>query len=294
MSIDPVQAPRKELGPGSISPKNPKGNRFLPNDFLRLRQNNQLEQPDQVMQIAAGSILRLSWFDKSFAASIRQVFDAIPHKALEIEAGASELKSFGEALKIALALVVHAAMGGRSDLHHIIKTLHKGVLAVDDRLRGVDEPFFRAGYDPKSPREDDYVRCVKTWCAMAGHALVAMGTPKNEAAKSVAGVVNGHGFLQPKANGISVVPRSVMKWMARWDNGDLKALYDPWQEFADAFEILNQGRPLAARHKLLKVLADRLNERKSFRSYPGESSSALFNSRESRYRFRLLHERSKH
>jgi hypothetical protein len=263
-----MQVPRGKFGYGSIWPKHPKGISFGSMDFLRYREASQIEQPDQLMQLAAGNILRLGWYDKAFAARVRDVFDAIPLKALEIETGLSELETFRQVLMIALALVVHAGMGGRRDLHHIIQSLHKGVLAIDDRMRGVDEPFLRARYDPKRPREDDYVKCVKTWCAMAGHALLAMGVSKKEAAKGLADVVNRHKFLPAKVSGNSVGLRSVMIWMAKWDNGDYKALYDPWQEFRDAFEIFDQGRPIAARRKLLEVLTHRLRDRRNFRLYP--------------------------
>jgi hypothetical protein len=181
---------------------------------------------------------------------------------------ASDMEAFRRALKICLALVVFAAMGGRRDLQHIIKSLHLGVLAAEDRSRGVDEPLLRARRSPSNPREDQYSRCVKTWSAMACLALVSMGMSRKEAARKVADVVNKHGFLPPKRSGISVVPRSVLNWVARWHDGDLKFYGYAEYEFSEAFHLLDQGRCGAARRKLLSVLIDRLNERKNFQLYP--------------------------
>lgn len=273
MSMDSAQETQKKSRYGTIWPKHSEGITFGANDFLRLKDHpdNQME-PDGALQIGASCILRLSAGDNAFASRVRAVFDAIPQKALEIEAGTTDLKAFREALKISLGLVVYAAVGGRRDLQPIIRILHMGVLAVDERLRGVDEPVLRANYSPNGPRDDDYVKCVKTWCAMAGHALVAMGVPRKEAAKSVANVVNTHEFLPIKRSGKSVVPRSIVNWMVSWDNGDLKFLGDAATQFREAFDILDQSRANAAQRKLLQILVDRLHERKSFQLYPKETS----------------------
>ena len=117
------------------------------------------------------------------------------------------------------------------------------------------------------------MKCVKTWCAIAAHALVLMRCPKKEAARCVAEVVNKQKFLLPKRSGISVDPRSVLNWMARWDDGDLKVFNDGWCAFHEAFDLFNQGQPRAARHKLLNVLSDLLDERRNFQMYPEETGS---------------------
>jgi hypothetical protein len=108
---------------------------------------------------------------------------------------------------------------------------------------------------------------------MAGHALVKMGVRRAEAAQQVADVVKKHRFLPAKRSGSSVGRRSVQNWMARWDDGNLKFLCNPAHEFGDAFDLLDQGRPDAARRKIQNLLADRLNERKSFKLYPRETSA---------------------
>jgi hypothetical protein len=222
--------------------------------------------------MAASSTLHLGISDDVFAARVRDVFDAIPPAALVANPAQSEMEAFRQALKISLALVVFAAIGGRRDLHHILKLLHMGVLAVDERSRGVDEPFLRAIRSPRSPREDHYTKCVKTWCAMAGHALISMGMPRKEAARKVADVVNRHAFLPRKRSGISVGWRSVLNWMARWDDGDLR-FCPPSIAFGDAFNLLEQGQPSAAQRKLLNLLIEGLNERKNFQLYPRETSA---------------------
>jgi hypothetical protein len=61
--------------------------------------------------------------------------------------------------------------------------------------------------------------------------------------------------------------------MARFENGDLKFIGSADSEFRDAFDHFDQGRPSAARRKLLAVLTDRLNERKNYQLYPTETSA---------------------
>ena len=177
----------------------------------------------------------------------------------EADPTTSDIEAFGRALKFCLALVVFASIGGRDDLRHILQSLHMGVLAVEDRLRGVDEPLLRAKHSPTAGREDQYVKCVRTWSAMAALALVEMGMPRKQAAKKVAG--NGvelTPILPPKRSGLTVVPRSVVNWMTRWEDGDLKYFGDARSEFRDAFLLLDQGHAKGAeRNKLLAILAER-------------------------------------
>ena len=271
MPNGPSQAARRNMA--TIRPKEPEGITFGADDFLRWRQKGAREQPDDALFTAATLTLQLgNW--TSFKARARELFAAIPPAVLAADPAESEMEAFRRALKISLAVVVFAADDRREPQHiilqHLIKSLHKGVLAIEERSRGVDEPFLRATRSPTSPRENQYTKCVKTWCAMAGHALVSMGTPREEAAGNVADIVNKHKFLPTKRSGISIGPRSVLNWMARWDDGDLKFPYQ--DEFGDAFHLLDQGRPSAARRKLLKMLTDCLNERKNFQMYPPENS----------------------
>jgi hypothetical protein len=272
MPNGPSQAARRNLG--YCTPKNPEGTTFRADDFLRWREKGAPKQPDDALFRAAELTLQLGDWE-SFKACARDLFAAIPPAVLAADPAESEMESFRRALKISLAVVVFAADDRREPQHiilqHIIKSLHKGVLAIEERSRGVDEPFLRATRSPTSPRENNYTKCVKTWCAMAGHALVSMGIPREEAAGNVADLVNRHKFLPPKRSGISIGPRSVLNWMARWDDGDLKFIWRP-DDFGDAFQLFDQGKPSAARRKLLKMLTDHLNERKNFQMYPSENS----------------------
>jgi hypothetical protein len=251
--------------------------RFGPEDFLRLRDKHPGLYPDSALRFSAELILCFTSFSDrdGFAARLREVFDAIPVRALEADPTTSDIEAFGRALKFCLALVVFASIGGRDDLRHILQSLHMGVLAVEDRLRGVDEPLLRAKHSPTAGREDQYVKCVKTWSAMAALALVEMGMPRKQAAKKVADVLNRHQFLPPKRSGLTVVPRSVVNWMTRWEDGDLKYFGDARSEFRDAFLLLDQGHAKGAERKLLAILAERLSERRDFQLFPREETSAL-------------------
>jgi hypothetical protein len=99
------------------------------------------------------------------------------------------------------------------------------------------------------------------------------GSVKKKAAAKVADVVNKQQFLPPKRSGISIVPRSVLNWMARWDEGDLRYLGYAWMEFRDAFELSDQGRSKAAERKLLEILVERVTERKNFKLFPRETTA---------------------
>jgi hypothetical protein len=274
MPNGPSQAARRNID--TIKPKNPEGMTFGADDALRWRTKGAREQPDDALFTAATWTLQLGdW--TSFKARARELFAAIPPAVLAADPAESEMEAFRRALKISLAVVVFAADDRREPQHiilqHLIKSLHKGVLAIEERSRGVDEPLLRATRSSTSPRENQYTKCVKTWCAMAGHALVSMGISEKEAAGNVADIVNRHKFLPPKRSGISIGLRSVLNWMARWNDGDLKFPCYPEVEFGDAFHLLDQGNPNVARRKLLKILTDRLNERKNFQMYPLETSA---------------------
>jgi hypothetical protein len=132
--------------------------------------------------------------------------------------------------------------GVRHDLQHVLRSLHMGVLAVEDRLRGIDEPLLRASYSPTAIRGDHYTKCVKTWSAIALLALVTLGVPKTRAAKEVADVLNNHQFLPAKRSGKSITPRSVVNWVARYVAGDLKFVNNPEWEFQEALVLSDQGR----------------------------------------------------
>src|ERR1700730_10128606 len=99
--------------------------RFGAADLLPLRGDDPTEKPDWSLRTSAEWTLLQEWNDReTFATRLREVFDAIPQKALAANPAASEMEAFKHALKISLSLVVFAAMGGRRDLHHIIKSLH--------------------------------------------------------------------------------------------------------------------------------------------------------------------------
>jgi hypothetical protein len=249
--------------------------RFGPEDFLRMREKHPRWYPDSALRISAELILCFTSIKDmdGFAVRLREAFEAIPVKAVATDPTASDIETFGRALKFCLALVVLASIGGRDDLRHILQSLHKGVVAVEDRLRGFDEPLLRARHSPTAGREDQYVKCVKTWSAMAALTLVEMGMPRKQAAKKVADVLNRNQFLPPKRSGITVVPRSVVNWMARWEDGDLKYYGDARFEFRDAFLLLDQGHAKGAERKLLAILTERLRERRDFQLFPKETSA---------------------
>jgi hypothetical protein len=273
--MPPPRTQVKRAGYGGIWQKDENGVkvRFGPEDLLRMRDRHPGFYPDSALRFSAELILCFTSFEDRdvLAVRLRDAFDAIPVQALAADPTACEIEAFASALKLCLALVVSASVGGRRDLQHIIRSLHMGVLAVEDRLLGFDEPLLQAKRSPSAKREDKYTKCVKTWCAMAGLSLVSMGVPRSKAAAKVAHVMNKHRFLPPKRSGISVVPRSVLKWMARWENGDLKYFGEATYEFRDAFVLSERGRAKAAEQKLLGILVERVTESKNFQLYPRES-----------------------
>ena len=161
-------------------------------------------------------------------------------------------------------------MRGRSDLLPIVRSMHKLVVAIDERERGFDEPLLDVNKSPRSLREDRYTRCVKTQCAMAARALIAVGLTQSSAAEAVAKVVNRNVFLPVKRSGLSVVARSVINWMTRWDAGDLTFWCDPDIEFRLALGLFEEGKPKAAQRCVLTTLTEILKERWKYRLYPEE------------------------
>jgi hypothetical protein len=283
MSTGPSHITFKYSNDHRVVPKNRTWS-ISPEDLLLLREAGANEQPDWCLRTAAELTLRLGpWADNNgqatgvneFASLVRGMFDHIPQHALVLDSAASELETIKFSVRVCLALMVFAAMGGRRDLQYLIRSVHKLMVAIDERTHGFDEPLLQVSRSSKSAREDRYAKCVKTWCAMAGHSLVAMGVPKRLATARVADVVNKNEFLPPKRSGVSVVPRSVMNWMTRWDNGDLKFMGDADTEFRDAFDNLNKGYPLIAQRKVLTLLAKRLTERRKFQLFPQETSAVL-------------------
>jgi hypothetical protein len=180
MSDDPVQATRKGPDLGRIWPKNPKG--VGVDDLLRTRGSDPAFHPDGSLRMIAHMVLPFESYSETcaFGDRLGNVFDAIPQEALAADPAESDTEAFARALKFCLALITLASMGGRTRLGHVLTSLHKGVVAVDDRLRGIDEPLLGAIRSPSAARDDHYARCVKTWCAMAGWSLVSMGVPKKK------------------------------------------------------------------------------------------------------------------
>jgi hypothetical protein len=250
---------------------------FSPDDLLPLRDKQQRFYPDCTLMNAADMILRLGFWGSSqairvseFEKAIRDVCDRIPESALEVDPTASEIERIKHASKVCLALLVFAASGGRRRLHHIVKSMHKLVLALDDRVNGFDEPLLRVNRSPEKRREDRYAKCVKTWCAIACSVLIAMELPKGAAAEKIASIINKHKLLPSKISGTSIVARSVINWMRRWEDGDLVFLGDADTEFHKSFDYFDKGHKAAARQKVLEILTERLIERKKYRLFTEE------------------------
>jgi len=199
---------------------------------------------------------------------VSAIFDLIPKSVLAIDSRVSELERFKHSVKVCLAILVFGARGGRRrDLEEIIKSLHKLVVAIDTRLHGFAEPLLNINRSPRNRRDDRYTTCVKTWCAVAGHTLLKMNMNQDSAARAIAEVVNKNKFLRPKSTGIAVVPRSITNWMREWDEGRLLFINPVDFEFKEALDLAGKGKILTARRRVIKILTERLYERKEFQLY---------------------------
>jgi hypothetical protein len=210
------------------------------------------------------------------AALFRRAFGAIPSSALKMNPRFSEREAFNHALLICSTIVGLAVMEipedlksvkeDRSDLDRIFHLLRRGMIAIQDRDRGLDEPLFRpTPRSPRMPRESQYDQFVKSLSAAACYTLIKFGVSKKHAADEIADLLTKDNFLGRKSrNQSSAVGRSILNWMARWERGgDLHYFGTPDILFKTAYDLVGQGRGAdVARRGVLHSLKDHLNDLK--------------------------------
>jgi hypothetical protein len=189
-------------------------------------------------------------------ADARRLFAQIPAEALMLPDDAKEQDVFVRALRVCMHLMF-AASDDREDLYHRYGwALQTGLFAVNERMRGFNEPFLRAqSRSRKQSRETLYTMKVKAISATAFEALKRFGF--EDAANQVAEVINRSRCLPLKRNGKAVVARSVLNWHARLRSGDLNFTWLCEKEgmlFPKAHVLWRAGQPEAARRRVLRFL----------------------------------------
>jgi hypothetical protein len=242
--------------------------RSLDPDQIALRREEMANfQPQMQLRWSASETLHISLWDgvDGLAARFRSAFDAIPPSALVIDPNVSDREAFKRALDICARIVGLAILDGRTDLESLFFSLHAGLFAINERDRGFDEPLLRPRpRSPDMPRETEYARHIKAWCAMACQALIRLGVRRQDAAFWVASVLNRNQFLPPKShNGKSATARSILNWEARLMADKLPMVGIPVIEFRNAFNLRDKGQLNEARQEVLRVLTNHLGEVKS-------------------------------
>jgi hypothetical protein len=234
-----------------ISSDDPAIRRLL-EEFLR-------HAPRAIARLRAHRYLKVSLWDgvDLVASRARDLFDAIPAEGLLLPDGASGRERFRHALRISYYVVMLAYMfEGQNNIEKMFYALQAGLFAVQERDRGFDEPFLRLRQrSPRQSRESHFARIVKAVAAEACEALIQFGV--KDAARQVAEILNRNDFLPIKANGKAVVPKSVLNWRSRFLTGDLKFRWmseEGASLFPNAYRLFREGRPEAARRRVLRFL----------------------------------------
>jgi hypothetical protein len=234
----------------------------------RLRDEFPRDGPKAVLRWNAHNLFQVPlWEGVDLVASrARDLFEAVPPVALATESGASDRELFRHALNLCRYIVMLAYMmdGRKEHLDKIAFALQTGFFAVLERDRGFDEPFLRARQkSPDEPRESLYVRRVKAASAEACEALREFGM--KDAARQVADIINRNEFLPLKANGKAVGARTIKNWVARLHTGELSFFWgcENWGSlFPNAYRLYQQGRPEAARRRVIRYLPVYIKEAK--------------------------------
>jgi hypothetical protein len=194
------------------------------------------------------------------------IFDLIPPNVLPVSAEVSDRDVFYKAVEFWLTIVQLAFANGRSDLERMGNALHAGLVALDERKKGFDEPLFRARRRLRQePRDTYYIRQLKVLASEACYLLQHYG--RRDATSQVAKVIDRGNFLPAKRNGMSIGARSVLNWTAQRK----KRAYYHWQfrpqvnRFPEATAFWGQGRREAAQQAVLRELAAYLKGMGRFR-----------------------------
>jgi hypothetical protein len=229
--------------------------------FLAYLEEASRNEPRALTRYNAGLLFHISFKPgvDVLTERVRALFDAIAPSALAISPGASDRDILYKGLHMWTAIVALAVMDGRPDLERMGIALHAGLVALEERERGFDEPLLRARqWSRNQPRDSFYVRQLKS---LSSEAFSRLREYKmKDAASQVAKVINQNRFLPPKWNGKSVTGRSVLNWHAR---GPFRYewLFRPEMTyFGKAAELWREDRPEAARKAVLRELSDRLKE----------------------------------
>jgi hypothetical protein len=227
-------------------------------------------EPYALVRFQANQIFHVSIFHgvDGLTDRVKALFDAIPSSALAISPEASDRDILYKSLKMWMTIIQLAVFNGRPDLERMGVASHAGLVALEEREKGFDEPLLRARRRLRNePRETFYVNQLKALSAEAVRHLQNFGI--RDATSQVAKAINRGGFLPEKHNGKSVVARSISNWSERGRVGRpgirVRWLFRPeMTRFRRASELWRQGRPKAAQQAVLQELSDRLKQIRRF------------------------------
>jgi hypothetical protein len=258
----------RTIDEGSGQPAVPPANDSDDSDIEERKWLKEFSGPNQsraLVRFIANQIFHVSRFDgvDVLAARARAVFDAIPPSALAVSPETSSREVFYKAVTMWANIIQLAVIGGRSDLEHLGNALFEGLVALEDREMGFDEPLLRARKRSRhQPRDPFYVRQLKVLSSNACSRLKKYGM--KDAAIQVAKIVNEKSVLPPKRSGKLVVDRSVRNWNARQTKYNRWLFRPEMDMFREAAQLWREGRPGAARQAVIRELSDRLQELRRF------------------------------
>jgi hypothetical protein len=191
----------------------------------------------------------------------KSLFEIIPNSRLALGKETSDRDVFHTAVELMFLIVQLAMVNGRADLDRVGVALHAGLVALDERKRGFDEPLLRAARrSSRQGRDSFYVRQTKAWAVEAYRLLVVFGV--KDAATQVAKLINNRSFLPPKRNGTAIVARSIKNW-SKQSTFHFTWLSRPkMSHFENARKLWVEGKHGGARREVLRELSERLKEMK--------------------------------
>jgi hypothetical protein len=190
----------------------------------------------------------------------RSLFDAIPESSLTIDPESSDRDLFYKAVKMWMVILQLAVINGRPDLERIGEAVNFGLIALEEREKGFDEPLLHARKrSRKEPRDTHYVRQLKAISGLACSDLVQYGM--TNAAIEIARLINRGGFLPPKQNGKAITAKSVSNW--QWRRWSFRWSFLPEMNRFDKASLLwHEGHREAAQQAVLRELSERLKKMK--------------------------------